>query len=793
MNIRKNTLSLLITSLLSVTATAQTDANVKDKKGKKIELETIEVTAERRVTSIQDTAMAISAVSGEELNNKGLMDLTTFKNAVTGLNLTTSTPSNNIVLRGIGAGGSSQFTTQSVQFSIFGVPLSRQHSTIAAFYDLERVELLKGPQGTLYGRNANVGALNLIPKRPGSDFEGNLNVTAGNYNTLNVNGGVSLPVNDDLAARVSFSSNHHDGYLSNGYNDANNQSLRVSMLYEPSDNFNVLFFYDQFNNNSKGPSTIYRYVEPSQEYQNPDNPWFAYGPSGCGDVTECPTWGDNTSAGVPFNIHIEEFQDLSVVDDDGFLNVSQKIYGMEINQSFSAATLTVIPALVETDVNFLNYGSGFHFKGDEETRQVSLEARLASNQDSKLDWLIGALYLKEDQNAINQNFEPQGYQILNTPNLDTTSMGLFGEVTYHLAEDLRLTAGLRYSKEEKSIDGFVLANNESWLVDLGIIPDFSATCAEPATLVNGPTTAFGNEYPEGYCLIPNSGEVDFDDLSYKLGIAYDITDSSLLYANIKTGFKSGGLNPGLDDPTTDVQTNRYSPEKLTSYEIGSKNRFFDNSLETNIELYYWDYEDQQIGVRQNLYPSGQAPKPLQADGNLYGAEVELTWLPTDVDTLNLQYLNVNGKYDFLPKAVNSSGEIGGLYDLDRTSVPKHTITADYTHLFILPGGDFIIFGLNAHYESEMIMRAVDKASLTEGDYREAYIKFNSTLTYESTSADWRVTAYIDNITDEPVINVGTSNSISTGIFWRPSTNLSGARYSAIEAPRTYGVRLSMYF
>lgn len=729
------------------------------------------VTAERREASAQRSAVAVTAVTGEELVQEGIQDVMSLTDAVPGFEVTSATPNANLVLRGISAGGSAQFTTPSVQFSIFGVPLSRQHSTIAAFYDLERVEVLKGPQGTLYGRNSNVGAVNLIPRRPRFEYEGEFNVTVADYGTLNTSGGISLPLSDTVATRVAFSTNQHDGYLSNGYNDANNQSGRISLLAQPNPALSALFFVDYFRNDSNGPSTINRYSTPGQEFQVPDDPWFAFEPAGCGNPLICPTWAD--SAGPGF---VPPLNQQSVVGDDGFLEVEQLMYGAEINYDFGPAVLTVIPAVVTTRVEFLSYSTGFNFRVDDDTAQRSLEARLASDGDGRLSWILGAIYFREDQDSKNFNFEPPGYQVINTPNLVTESVGLFSQATFSLTDSLRLVAGLRYTDEEKSIDGSILVGG----------PPNATNCPAPAVGFAGPQTAYGNFYPIGYCLVPNAGTAQFDDISYRAGFEWDVAADSLLYASVRSGFKSGGLNPGLPP-------NSYEPEKLIAYEIGSKNLFFDHTLQANLEIFYWDYEDQQIGIRGPLNPAGQAPRPVNVPGNLYGVEGDFVWAPTAADELSLNALYSQGKFDIFPQIVNSSGVIGGLVDFDRYSLPEWSLTAAYSHTFAFASGAELIPRAQLHYESDMLMAPLAEDQQRPGDFRDAFAKWDFDLTYVSPQRRWRTSVFVKNLTDEAIVGPGTTNTVGRGIFYRPPGNPVDARYAAIEAPRTYGARFTVSF
>jgi hypothetical protein len=175
-------------------------------------------------------------------------------------------------------------------FNYGGVPLARQTSASSSYYDLERVEVLKGPQGTLYGRNATVGALNLVPVRPKSALAAGMSVTAGNYNTLNTNGYVNTPVTSNLDARIAFQTARHDGYFTNGLDDANNYGARASLLWKPDANLSILFMADAYFNRARGPYSTWRYyMSGTQEWIDPNNPWFGLGAAGsCSNALLCP-------------------------------------------------------------------------------------------------------------------------------------------------------------------------------------------------------------------------------------------------------------------------------------------------------------------------------------------------------------------------------------------------------------------------------------------------------------------------------------------------------------------------
>lgn len=751
-------------------------------------LEEVMVTAERREASAQKSSISISVINNETLNRVAATSAKDILDSIPGLDMTQASAYGNLSLRSLGAGGGVQYTDPVMAFNIGGVPQSRSYATSAALYDVARVEVLKGPQGTLYGRNATVGAINVIPNRPKDKLEGNTSVTIGNYSTLNTRGMINVPLSENLDSRVAFSSNHHDGYLTSGYNDQNDTAGRASLLYEPDGKLSLLVWADYFHIDQNGPSVIYRYVTPDQEWQDPGNHWFAWGSAGsCDDPAFCPSWGDSGTQFHPGgNLAPDDYENDpilesgSVVGDDAYLKVKQKIYAAELNYRFSDMILTVIPAYMKTDFNFKTYQAALDFTNDTQIDQMTFEARLASDYDGDFKWLAGVFYFDESVDAYLTNLEVGGYQILNTPNLDAKSYAFFGETTIPVTDYLRLIGGLRYTKDEKSQDGFTLLdaftgfdfNPDDWIGNPYI------------TVVPGPATAYNNWYPFGYALITNTGEVKDDDLSWKIGLETDLSDTSLLYANVRTAYKAGGLDPGLPP-------NTYEPEKLTAYEVGSKNRFLSNRLQANLELFYWDYKDQQISVMQSLNPAGQSGIPVNVPGYLYGAELNLEALITPFDLIKFNVVELQGKYDIFPTVVSTGGEMGGLMDYDRVNMPKWNGTLNYQHTFDLADKGVLLANASVHYESKTNMRPV--AVNVPADLRDAFTRFDVFLNYQAPEGNWEIGAYCKNLSNETILGTGTSGTVGNGIFYRSPENVADMRYAAIEPPRTFGVTVGMKF
>jgi iron complex outermembrane recepter protein len=193
----------------------------------------------------------------------------------------------------------------------------------------------------------------------------------------------------------------------------------------------------------------------------------------------------------------------------------------------------------------------------------------------------------------------------------------------------------------------------------------------------------------------------------------------------------------------------------------------------------------------NGIAAGQTSYPFNVDGDMKGAELDLQALLTERDRIGFNVLRVEGKFDRTPLLVASTGVTQALTNQPRYNLPEWTINATYNHMFDLGRGD-VDFGVRAHYESESFLRLIDRAGLTPGDLKEAYVKWDLDLTFRPKEGDWTVGAFVKNVTNEAVVGVGSNGQTSVGSWFKPVTN-PGAKFASLEAPRTYGVRVTASF
>ena len=757
------------------------------------------VTAERREVSVQKTALNISVIGGDTLVKQGITDSRVLLDSINGLKMNLTNPNAYIGLYGLASAGGSQYGDAVMAFNYGGVTLQRQTSAASAFYDLERVEVLKGPQGTLYGRNATVGAINVIPARPTKDFAAGATISYGNYNALNTSGYINVPLSDTVSSRVAFQTTRHDGYYTNGLDDANNYGLRASLKFTPSDDLTIVLWGDVYVNRARGPYSTFQFFQNNTDRWINNNPWFGLGtPGSCATQLLCPTYAATSVGGVnsvsnPSGFTSvtgpNAFGNLPFVGADGKNNTDQYLISSEIAYTTSIGKLTVIPSYVKTKIDYKTYSNGLIFGNKTNANQFSLEARLSSDNDGPLKYTIGGFYMRERQDALQYNTQSSGYALLVTPNYIDKNYAFFGELTYSLTQALRVSGGLRYTDETKTQDGYTTSTGQN-AAQIATITGAGGSCKLGGTPA-APTMYLGVwAMPSDFCVLPNGGRYHDASMSYKIGVEYDISDEAMAYATFRTGYRAGGFTVGTG--------NNYAPEKPKTYEIGLRSRMFDRRLQLNLTGFYWDYQGQQIS-QLKLYnvggiPVGQTSYPSNYNGNFYGVEGDIQALLTPDTRLKFDFLWTKGKYDSTPAvAALNQAALLPQFNLPRINLPEWTFGASLSHSFNTASGASIVPEIRAHYESQARLRIIDPLLLTPGEIRNAYAKLNASLTYNAPEGKWSIQAYMNNITNKAVVGVGSSGQVSLPVFFRPSSNPAGVRSATLDPPRTFGVRVTGKF
>lgn len=687
------------------------------------------VTAQRREQRLQEVPLAVSAFDVEALADSKVESL---------LNLDGKIP--NVVLapvgaypfasafyiRGLGFADVESSYEPSVGVEIDGVYMTRNSGAIQDFFDIGSVSILRGPQGTLYGRNTIGGVISIQSKRPSFDFGARGQLTFGANGRQELRAAVEGPIiADQLAGKISILAKEYDGYTKN--DDGRNfgaaqdvKSVRGSLLWTPNENFDATLILDHSAEEGLGTA-----------FQNASLPTML-----------APRYGVNADTdGDPF---------LSHVGDDQKMEVNSSGLALNANWNLGPVTLTSITGYRKSDNYILSDYDGTHIPfmtvvREEDHKQFSQEFRLASNGEGPVQYVVGAYYMNQEYNIfIDQYGTALGGTLANPkvgPKMwvgqEASSWALFGQADWNLTPKLTLTAGGRYSKEEKTF----------WTQPGGI-----------------------NE--------SRTFDASFDDFSPKLGISYKVSDTLMTYAQYSRGFRAGGFNGRAGSFTA---VGPYDSETAESYEVGVKSDLFDRRLRVNAAVFTTEYSDMQQSV-QGLIPGTQMNQTLISNvgqATISGAEAEITALVNQHLTLTASVGYLDAGLDSFMADLNDGL---GLHDrsyLPMTFSPKwsNSITANHKQDF---EWGRLTAQVSARYMSKINTSFTPINGYSDLTVRQGNTIFDGSLALETPDGRWRASLWGKNLTDEVVIN----NTMTVG-------QLIALR--VYQPPREFGIDVSFSF
>jgi iron complex outermembrane recepter protein len=744
-------------------------------------LQEIVVTAQRREESSQKAAISISTLSGDTIKSANVSRPGDLTSLVPALQVTDETgPYSGFYVRGVGNFAANALSDPALTFNFDGVTVGRA-GTSGFFYDLERVEVLKGPQGTLYGRNATGGAINVISKEPVLDTYGvDAAVQFGNYSSSREDVMLNAPIGGTAAVRVAAYHAQHNGFMSDGTDDQGDTGARLSFLLKPSDMFNVRLTADYFKQAAYGAgstitATNTAFVPPVTF--SAGSRYGLFSPEVGQFLGTQPDFLNGTNF-VPY-------------EKQG--NQDNRYWGVQaiLNWRTSIGTVTFIPAYRSTELDYTSFAVGVMLREVNSDKQTSFELRLASDNDSRFQYVVGAFYLSDPDSIPRFDINQQSVATFESYTTDTTSRALFASLTYTIVPTVKVTGGVRYTKDDKDFFGTLYANSIICTVQTPFGPSCPNAGVLPYTQMGPIPPSFFN--PDGTITtltnINNASGASYSKTTWRAGIDWDISDRNLLYASVDTGYKAGGFFFWSDN-------NVYKPENITAYSLGSKNRFFDNRLQVNADAFYWRYKDQQIS-HLGIDSQGIVGFPTENVGQATykGIEVDVQarpWLNTLL-TADVQY--ENGVYDsFVYHTPNLNGGVsngtgcangappGQTYTVDCSGqtppyTPRWTATASAQQTIPLPGGGGLVGLARVHYQSETLT-ALDFLPVS---YQPGYSLWDFDLTYHTAKDRYFVGAYVNNAFDKTATNFS---------FAVP---FSGFTAGLLQNPRTYGLRAGLHF
>lgn len=740
-------------------------------------LEEIIVTATKREESLQDAPIAVSAFTEEQMHRAGIIDPETLAEMIPNVDVN-SEPNRDgliIVIRGIAGTDVRNGADPTTAFHVDGNYVPRLSGANAYFYDTERIEVLRGPQGTLYGRNSTSGVVNVITKKPVlGEFSANGEITVGNYETFIARGGISVPLSDNLAFRGAYMRHTHQGYRTNDGpgsvgiladgDDADEAAYRAHLLWGISDKTSLLFTGEYYQRRGVGqvlaftdlaftdPGTSGAVPPPDPADTNPLN-------------TQSRRDNNDTNFRVEFN-HSASWADIFY---QGAYRNHERDY-IDDNDG-TAVVVNGIAAegsIVETT----------------ESETISHEFRIASNNDNAFQWMLGAFYMEEEIDGDFQVFlsrDPSlnvgpggsGFDIQIVQFIDrgltNESTAAFAHTTFQLTDRLRLTAGARWTEDEKDKGG-AFGNSTTGSVMNVIFHNF----ALDAFITPSPP------FPASQVSNPS-----WTETTWKVGLDYNISDDIMAYFTAGTGYKSGGWNRGSQGATADGTLFVFNPEEVTSYEIGLKSDLMGGRARLNAAAFYYDYEDMQVasiftapsGIRTNITNNA-------ASSTITGLELEGTMLfgENGIGRLSLGYLDA--EFDLFEGFVDDlTGQTLDVSGNELPRSPEFNITLSVVPTTWSGANGTWTPQIQFHYETASFFSPLNRPGPEE---RDSYTKTNLTLMYEHNDGVWYAEAYIFNLEDEDVKNDGDCGSAvaSASAAPNPITNC----IASYEPPRTFGIR-----
>lgn len=691
------------------------------------------VTAQRVKSSESKTPISMEVISGQKLIQNGSVDLQTLTQADPSLNFDAGNGAGFITLRGVsGAGG----IGPAVPVAFDGFYYNQNVIFNNSLYDVSRVEVLRGPQGTLFGRNASGGLINVISNDPATTFGGYGDVTLGSYNQLDAEGALNVPVNDKVQLRVAFSSAQHDGYrhiagAAGGVaDDQDAKSGRVKLAIHPIDGLEILGSIQVTHVGGAGTAdNIFNLAADADGF-----PTHARVPL---DQRDARTYDVAFQSNVSLN---DKLYQLKLSYDKLPFGITATYLGGYDQLDYQHLTPTIgldAPAYgVPTTIELLSTLN---------PRTQNHELRFTSAQDQAITWQVGAFYFLSRGN-VNAHFRdfatPTAPDIVSFPFFDVQrSIAGYGQAAWRLGRNT-MSVGVRDTFD-------YVAQTDLLSPSDGIFPAKQST--------------------------------QYSKWTWHVGDDYRLTDQTMVYAKVDTGYRAGYFNletpcnctGGPPQPSFIVP---YSPEYVTAYEIGSKNRLFDKHLILNGDLFYMSYEGEQLPESNQAGTFTVNAKRT----NIYGGEVGVDAIVDALGQfdLNLTWLHARFGPQLFTNAVNQTYNIGG----NRlTQSPDLSLEAGFEHYFSLPVGR-LTARVQTKYQSAQYFDFYNVPDSYQGPYTRTDVH----LTYQSGDGRWSIDAFAQNLENALVI-------VDEAESFAPPLTMPGTYNVGFQAPRTFGVRLGAKF
>lgn len=684
-------------------------------------LEEVVVTAQKREQSLQEVGVAVSAFNADELKELGVSSASEITEAMPNVQLNAAGGSGNqiVTIRGIGLNDYSLNNTPTAAMHIDEVYLSSNAMTSFALFDLERAEVLKGPQGTLFGRNSTAGVVNFITRKPTQEFDAYVEATLGNFETTNLEAAVGGGLTENVAARASmriersgegFQKNRVTG---NDHGEVDKWAARLQLAVEASEDVSLLFN-----------------IHGGQDKSDAWFPQFEGTDDGSGGTCASARTGDPN----PNECFLSGFGFLSGAysDTDGDPHKGDYDFEPEADDTAYGGFVRVEVDMGSYDITSITGYEYYDYDHGEETdalplipglgnvldridtytaEQLSQEVRLSSFDNDDINWVVGLFATVESGEAdqlYRSDFLTDGVFIVdrNIPfvyDQDGYAISLFGQAEWNLAEDWKLTLGGRYAEEKKEWDGH--------FVDFG--------------------------------LLPSKVEDDWENYSWKVGLDHFVNNDVMVYGSISRGFKAGGI-PGAP-PTSGLAPTPYDSEIVLAYELGFKTTFPEQNLQLNGAAFFYDYEDMQGIVKNN--PADLAEQLDNfGDVEVSGAELDLLWHPTEgalikvgAGWLDSEITKAEGTF------LNAFGEAVGIKGNETPHAPG--FSANVLARYEFPVAEQLQLSVQAdlQHKTDYYLGLTNDAAFAQNDDVNVW---GARIALTSETGDWSLALWGKNLSDE---------------------------------------------
>lgn len=750
------------------------------------QLEEIVVTAEKRSELISKAPLAISTVNQQNLDELGITSAQQLVTTVPNFQISANGYTPQLSIRGIG-NFSGSYSTVAVQ--VDGIYQPNTAILTNGLYDVSRIEVARGPQGTVYGRNATAGVLNINTADPAKQFLAFGDIAYGNYSDLTVRGVVNIPLGDHVQVRGSIVRETNDGYYAHGaaardYDKTDILTAQLTTLVEITDSLTWRVALEHSDNTG----TI-NYLQGVN---------YLYYPN-----ANLTTGFLGAPVQVPARANLMAQESVTDNSLDTWNDAVRSRLTWAINDQFTATYLAGYSAFVDNGVD-QSTGAFSQRVRDSDTRSSTQELDL--NFDTSRLKAVAGLYYYRDYNhgngslhigntvpypfntlvpgAINNpvGTEPSSYGLIDilqrTDFNYNTSKAAFSQATYTIIDGLRFTGGVRYTKDTHGVD----QDSQVCAFGTGEVPNGDLHCGVP---FGPPSTTVQT--------------TESHNTSWKASLDYDLTPDQLLYGTVATGYRGGGVSGNTRLP---AQFLTYAPETVTNYELGWKSLLLDRSLALSLDVFDMEYKNMQVSAIEHDLSGTPTPVTINAaKARIKGAEFELDWRLTATDEIHGYATYLDARYTSFPNGVNAAANPDGIYNstvarLDAAganyaplatnvptdfsgrhlpNAPDETFRVAYSHTFSLGQAGTLIPSAQLYWQSRSYTDIANTSQATRKDYTRSDLN----LTYKDPSSRLTVDAYIHNVENHTVWQSANAKWDETMAFYMP--------------PRTYGVRVGYRF